>query len=53
METNGRYYSYKKNEGNGYDENLKMCIEKTCQFCLKMVLMFGRTRKKQEQTLKE
>ena len=34
MKLDGTFYSYKKNEGNGYDEKLKICIEKACQYCI-------------------
>lgn len=34
MELNGRFYTYKKNEGNGYDEKLRNCIETTCLNCI-------------------
>ena len=34
MEKNGRFYTFKKNEGNGYNVELKTCIETTCQFCI-------------------
>ena len=34
MKLDGMFYSYKKNEGNGYDEQLKICIEKACQYCI-------------------
>ena len=34
MNVNGRFYTYKKNEGTGYDEKLKDCIETTCQYCI-------------------
>lgn len=34
MNVDGRFYSYKKNEGTGYDEKLRNCIETTCQYCI-------------------
>lgn len=34
MEKNGRFYTFKKNEGTGYDEELKNCIETTCKYCI-------------------
>lgn len=34
METNGRFYTLKKNEETGYDEKLRNCIETTCQYCI-------------------
>ena len=34
MEKNGRFYTFKKNEGTGYGEELKSCIETTCQYCI-------------------
>ncbi len=34
MNVGGRFYTYKKNEGTGYDENLRNCIETTCQYCI-------------------
>lgn len=34
MEKNGRFYTFKKNEGTGYDEELRNCIETTCQYCI-------------------
>lgn len=34
MEKNGKFYSFKKNEENGYSEELKNCIETTFQYCI-------------------
>lgn len=34
MDTSGKFYSYKKNEGNGYDQNLQQCIETACNYCI-------------------
>lgn len=34
MELDGKFYTYKKNEGIGYDEKLRTCIEMTCQYCI-------------------
>ena len=34
MEKNGRFYTFKRNEENGYDEKLRNCIETTCQYCI-------------------
>lgn len=34
MVTNGKYYSYKKQDGRGYDIDLQKCIEETFQYCL-------------------
>ena len=34
MITNGKFYSFKKEEGRGYDSALKECIEASCQYCI-------------------
>lgn len=34
MIKDGKFYSFKKNEGHGYDDNLKKCIETAFQYCL-------------------
>ncbi len=34
MNISGKFYSYKKNEGKGYDDDLRKCIEDTCQYCI-------------------
>lgn len=34
MEKNGTFYSFKKEEGTGYEDELKKCIETTCQYCI-------------------
>ncbi|MEY8763877.1 MULTISPECIES: Z1 domain-containing protein [Clostridium] len=34
MKTDGKFYSYKKAEGTGYNEELKKCIEDTCKYCI-------------------
>jgi len=34
MNIEGKYYSYKKSEGMGYDQKLRDCIETACQCCL-------------------
>lgn len=34
MIVEGRFYSYKKNEGLGYDKELRACIETACRHCL-------------------
>lgn len=34
MNLNGEFYTYKKNEGSGYDEKLRTCIETACQYCI-------------------
>ena len=34
MNIQGKFYSYKKSEGMGYDQKLRECIESACQCCL-------------------
>ena len=34
MNVDGKFYTYKKNEGTGYDEKLRNCIETVCEHCL-------------------
>lgn len=34
MKVIGKFYSYKKSEGIGYDEELRTCIETACQYCI-------------------
>lgn len=34
MKVDGKFYSLKKSEGKGYDQNLQQCIEQTCQYCI-------------------
>lgn len=41
MNIDGKFYSYKKNEGMGYDEKLRKCIETACQYCLDNTNMSG------------
>lgn len=41
MITDGQFYSYKKSEGNGYNEELRNCIENACQCCLDSVGVSG------------
>lgn len=38
MKLDGEFYKYKKNEGIGYDDTLKSCIEKTCEYCIQNTL---------------
>ncbi len=34
MKLDGKFYSFKKDEGRGYDDKLKHCIETSFQYCL-------------------
>ena len=34
MEKNGKFYSFKKKQGAGYNNELRECIENTCQYCI-------------------
>lgn len=34
MIVDGKFYSYKRSDGRGYDEALQKCIESTCQYCI-------------------
>ncbi|MEA4987939.1 MAG: Z1 domain-containing protein [Anaerovorax sp.] len=34
MIINGSYYTFKKTEGEHYSEELKQCVETTCQYCI-------------------
>lgn len=34
MTLNGKYYGFKKKDGNGYNIDLQKCIEETFQYCL-------------------
>ena len=34
MNTEGKFYFYKKTEGHGYEIKLRECIETACQYCL-------------------
>lgn len=34
MKTDGKFYSYKRTEKEGYDTKLQKCIEDTCQYCI-------------------
>lgn len=34
MKKDGIFYTFKKNEGTGYDEELRSCIETTCRYCI-------------------
>ncbi len=41
MNLEGKFYTYKKNEGTGYDEKLRECIETTCKYCIENLSMSG------------
>ena len=34
MDIEGKFYKYKKDEGDGYDKKLQECIETTCRYCI-------------------
>ena len=34
MEKNEKFYSFKKKQGAGYNNELRECIENTCQYCI-------------------
>lgn len=39
MKLDGKFYSYKINDGQGYNVDLKKCIEDTCQYCIDNTLL--------------
>lgn len=34
MNLEGKFYTYKRNEGYGYDDKLRECIETACEYCI-------------------